>query len=105
MGNHHFALCILLISLASVATASAADSSNNPPLDEIVVTATLRSISLQEMPGSVSVLTGTTLADAGPAHFQDVLALVPNLNWAGDTSQPRYFQVLGIGCLQQYTGA
>ena len=33
------------------------------------------------------------------------MALVPNLNWAGDTSLPRYFQIRGIGELQQYQGA
>ena len=32
-------------------------------------------------------------------------ALVPNLNWAGDTSRPRYFQLRGIGELEQYQGA
>src|SRR5450631_255818 len=105
MGNHHFALCILFTTLARVAAASAADNSNNQPLDEIVVTATLRSVPLEEMPASVSVLTGADLADAGQQHFEDVLALVPNLNWAGDTSRPRYFQIRGIGELQQYQGA
>ena len=30
---------------------------------------------------------------------------MPNLNWAGDTSLPRYFQIRGIGELQQYQGA
>ena len=34
-----------------------------------------------------------------------MVALVPNLNWAGDTSLPRYFQIRGIGELQQYQGA
>jgi outer membrane receptor protein involved in Fe transport len=57
------------------------------------------------LPASVSVLTGATLRDAGQQHIEDVLALVPNLNWAGDTSRPRYFQVRGIGELQQYQGA
>jgi outer membrane receptor protein involved in Fe transport len=45
------------------------------------------------------------LHDAGQQQFEDVLALVPNLNWAGDTSRPRYFQIRGIGELQQYQGA
>jgi iron complex outermembrane recepter protein len=45
------------------------------------------------------------LRDAGQEHFEDVLPLVPNLNWAGDTSRPRYFQIRGIGELQQYQGA
>ena len=80
----------------------------DPPageLDEIVVTATLRSQSLAETPGSISVLDAQTLRDAGQQHFEDVLPLVPNLNWAGDTSRPRYFQIRGIGELQQYQGA
>ena len=50
-------------------------------------------------------LSDSTLRDAGQQHFEDVLALVPNLNWAGDTSRPRYFQIRGIGELQQYQGA
>jgi iron complex outermembrane recepter protein len=105
MGSHHSALSILFAALVLATGANASDGGDNQPLDEIVVTATLRSVSLEEMPGSVSVLTGATLRDAGQEHFEDVLPLVPNLNWAGDTSRPRYFQIRGIGELQQYQGA
>ena len=105
MGSKHSALSILVAALTLVTGANASDDSNHQPLDEIVVTATLRSVSLEEMPGSVSVLSGATLHDAGQQHFEDVLPLVPNLNWAGDTSRPRYFQIRGIGELQQYQGA
>jgi iron complex outermembrane recepter protein len=98
------AFCLLIAALTVPAPLLAADSSEQP-LDEIIVTATLRSAPLSETPGSVSVLTGQTLRDAGQQHFEDVLALVPNLNWAGDTSRPRYFQIRGIGELQQYQGA
>jgi iron complex outermembrane recepter protein len=101
-----FAALILSATATPAAAANTADgTASNQPLDEIVVTATLRSGSLEETPGSVSVLTGTTLRDAGQQHFEDVLPLVPNLNWAGDTSRPRYFQIRGIGELQQYQGA
>src|SRR3984885_9333060 len=103
MGIRHSALRCLLASL-SLFTLQA-NSTDNQPLDEIIVTATLRSVPLEETPGSVSVLTGTALHDAGQQHFEDVLPLVPNLNWAGDTSRPRYFQIRGIGELQQYQGA
>jgi iron complex outermembrane receptor protein len=74
-------------------------------LDEVVVTATLRPSPALEVPASVSVLDAATLKDAGQEHFADVLALVPNLNWAGDTSRPRYYQLRGIGELEQYQGA
>jgi len=74
-------------------------------LDEVVVTATLRAAPALQVPASVSVLDTATLQDAGQQHFEDVLALVPNMNWAGDTSRPRYFQLRGIGELEQYQGA
>jgi iron complex outermembrane recepter protein len=103
MGRSYSALGFLFAALNLVPAAKASDTGDK--LDEIVVTATLRPVSLEELPGSASVLTGTTLRDAGQQHFEDVLPLVPNLNWAGDTSRPRYFQIRGIGELQQYQGA
>ncbi len=91
----------LASALAFVTTALASPGE----LEEVVVTATLRPMPQIAVPGSVSVLDAVTLGDAGQQHFEDVLALVPNLNWAGDTSRPRYFQLRGIGELEQYQGA
>ena len=108
MGRQYSAVDLLLAAAAALTAASPpakAAEQGGDALAEIVVTATLRSIPLEDMPGSVSVLSGATLHDAGQEHFEDVLALVPNLNWAGDTSRPRYFQIRGIGELQQYQGA
>jgi iron complex outermembrane recepter protein len=105
MGFKDFALAIVWAVSSVPAMLLASDDSADQPLDEIVVSATLRRIPLAEMPGSISVLSGNTLHDAGQEHFEDVVALVPNLNWAGDTSRPRYFQIRGIGELQQYQGA
>jgi iron complex outermembrane receptor protein len=102
MGRRYSALGVFVaLTLATIT----ADAGDNQPLDEIIVTATFKSMPLEELPGSASVLTESTLRDAGQQHFEDVLPLVPNLNWAGDTSRPRYFQIRGIGELQQYQGA
>jgi iron complex outermembrane recepter protein len=99
-------LCILLLVLTVSLPVDASDSpSNDPQLDEIIVTATLRAVPATEVPASITVLDSQTLRDAGRANFEDVLGLIPNLNWAGDTSLPRYFQLRGIGELQQYQGA
>jgi outer membrane receptor protein involved in Fe transport len=103
MGIRYSALQSLFVALTLFTLQ--AKPADKQPLDEIIVTATLRSVALEELPGSASVLTETTLRDAGQQHFEDVLPLVPNLNWAGDTSRPRYFQIRGIGELQQYQGA
>ena len=74
-------------------------------LDEIVVTATLRSTSAAELPQSVTVLDRDTLQGAGVQHFEDVLGLIPDLNWAAGTSRPRFVQLRGIGEVEQYQGA
>jgi outer membrane receptor protein involved in Fe transport len=89
------------------ANASAADNpaAGSQVLEEVVVTATLREQSLLDTPVSITVLNERTLQDAGRQHFEDVLAAVPNLNWAGGTSRPRFFQIRGIGEREQYEGA
>ena len=92
----------LALGLALIAGTAAAQQGE---LAEVVVTATLRPAPALAIPASVSVVDATTLRDAGQEHFEDVLALVPNLNWAGDTQRPRYFQLRGIGELEQYQGA
>src|SRR5271167_1403625 len=74
-------------------------------LEAIVVTASLRSTSVAELPQSVTVLDEETLRAAGVQHFEDVLALIPDLNWAAGTSRPRFFQLRGIGEVEQYQGA
>ena len=75
------------------------------PLEEIVVTASLRPEPAGDFPASTTVLDASVLRAAGLQHFADVVALVPNLNWSGGTSRPRYFQLRGIGELEQYQGA
>src|SRR5271154_5361142 len=91
----------LTVYLLLAHVASAADDT----LEEIVVPASLRSTSLANLPQSATVLDEDTLRSAGVQHFEDVLALIPNLNWASGTSLPRFFQLRGIGEVEQYQGA
>lgn len=92
------AISTLFVSLAVTAA-------DDPALDEIVVTADLRDRQLRHLPASATVLDANTLAVAGVQHFQDVMGLVPNLNWSAGTSRPRFFQLRGIGELEQWQGA
>ncbi len=104
MGKKSF-WAVLFAALAASPPALANDPGTDRELDEIIVTATLRHAPAIDIPASVTVLDEQTLRDAGRANFEDVLGLIPNLNWAGDTSLPRYFQLRGIGELEQYQGA
>ena len=74
-------------------------------LEEIVVTADFREAASSQLPLSVSVLSEDVITAAGVQHFEDLLLLAPNLNWSGETSRPRYFQIRGIGEREQYQGA
>ncbi|HEX6571376.1 MAG TPA: TonB-dependent receptor plug domain-containing protein, partial [Steroidobacteraceae bacterium] len=85
--------------------AAEAPTADAGELEEIVVTASLRRQTTTEIAGSTTVLSDETLAAAGLQHFEDVLGLVPNLNWSGGSSRPRFFQMRGIGELEQYQGA
>ena len=96
-------VCLCVVSFSCPALASSPES--QPALDEVIVTGTYRPAAEIDVPASVAVLDAATLREAGQQHLEDVLALVPNLNWAGDTSRPRYFQIRGIGELEQYQGA
>ena len=91
--------------LLFVAGPSGALAAAPAELEEIIVTASLRPEPIGRVPVSTTVLDSATLRAAGLQHFADVLGLVPNLNWAGGTSRPRFFQLRGIGELEQYQGA
>jgi iron complex outermembrane recepter protein len=95
----------VLFATAAAAPLAAASDTSDPELDEIIVTASLRSTSVADLPQSVTVLGRDTLRDAGVQHFGDVLGLIPDLNWAAGTSRPRFFQLRGIGEVEQYQGA
>jgi len=91
---------------ASISAAHAEESfENKSKLQEVVVTGTLEKVVLAEVPTSVTVLDEATLKNAGVQHVEDVLGLVPNLNWASGTSRPRFYQLRGIGERDQYQGA
>ncbi len=74
-------------------------------LDEIVVTADFRGRSIQELPSSVSVLEAGFIEATAVQHFEELVNVVPNLNWSGDGHRARYFQIRGVGELEQYQGA
>jgi iron complex outermembrane receptor protein len=109
--NSHAIRAVLLFCLsAPLAVLPAhAEQSAQPPgnsLQEVVVTATLlRDQPVLTVPASITVLDSATLQAVGQQHFEDVIGMVPNLNWSGDTNRPRYFQIRGIGELDEYQGA
>ena len=74
-------------------------------IDEIIVTADFRERSLLDVPFSVSVMDAAFIEETAVQHFEELINLVPNMNWSGDGHRARYFQIRGVGELEQYQGA
>ena len=93
----------ILAALFSVLAAGPAMADD--AIDEIIVTADFRERTAYEMATSVTVLSGDYIREAAQQHFEELVNAVPNLNWSGDGHRARYFQIRGIGELEQYEGA
>jgi outer membrane receptor protein involved in Fe transport len=80
-------------------------AAQTPGLEEIVVTADFRATPLAELPASVSVLDREALRATTQQHFEEAIRQIPNLNLSGEGSRARYFQLRGVGELEQYEGS
>jgi len=101
---------ILLVALPLCGVASSDNTDENTelagagPLEEVVVSG-FRQADLLDLDSSVTVLGREVIESSTLQHFEEMIALVPNMNWSADGSRARYFQLRGIGELEQYEGA
>ena len=78
---------------------------NAETIDEIIVSADFRGRSNMELPASITLIDAEQLQQLATQHFEELVNVVPNLNWSGDGHRARYFQIRGVGELEQYQGA
>jgi iron complex outermembrane receptor protein len=74
-------------------------------IEEIIVTADFRERSASEIPASVTTFDAEAVEQLAVQHFEELINVVPNLNWSGDGHRARYLQIRGVGELEQYQGA
>ncbi len=72
--------------------------------NQITVKSGLINESFSRSTNSLTIIQQNNIRDSGADHFNAILDRIPNLNWAGGTSRPRYFQIRGIGERSQYFG-
>jgi len=94
------------LSLAvAVSLSSAAFANDSAPVLEEIVVSEFRPVLATDLNTSITQLNQDTIENAALAHFEELIPLVPNMNWSGEGSRGRYFQLRGIGELEQYEGA
>jgi iron complex outermembrane recepter protein len=92
-----------IASAQAVQGVAQADSASSDKLDEIVVTAQLRSENIQNVPIAVTVITSNQIQDLGIVTTQDVQLLTPNLTFTGGYNYAQAY-IRGIGTTQSDPG-
>ena len=94
LNTTRLSLAVGLVNAMVAGTASASEYT----LDEIVVTAQKREQSIQDVPISVSAVTGEKIADAGITDLEDLSSYMPNLNISeGGQTTNIFMRGLGSG--------
>ncbi|MFT6268491.1 MAG: outer membrane receptor protein involved in Fe transport [Alphaproteobacteria bacterium] len=71
-------------------------------IERIVVTADLLQRDLSELPASVFVLNEESIKVRQALHLQDLIGMVPNLNFSSGASRGKFIQIRGIGERSQF---
>jgi len=100
--NHLISSFIPVVALLAASNVSAQDSA---ALDEILVTAQKREQSLQDVPLSVTAISGEDIVEGGITSFLDVAMETPNFTMTVyNIGEPQYF-IRGIGTTLDSAGA
>ncbi len=71
-------------------------------LEPLVVSGDLLQSPSDRLPSSATIFRAGDLSASGEQHFEELLGRMPNVNWTGGTSRPRFFQIRGIGENSQF---
>ena len=96
-----FSLILITSALFAQNVVSDSDSLNPIALDEVEVYSSLMKVNEGDLAAS-AVIFNDELDVLQGQHFSDLIQKVPNLNYAGGTSRPRYFQIRGEGSVSRY---
>ena len=91
---------LLLPVLLSLTQGLAAAAENT--IEEIVVTADFRARSELELATSVTVMTEAAIKSRSAQHFEELVNVIPNVNYASGSNRARFFQIRGIGERSQF---
>ncbi len=96
-------LCVA--ALLSCGAQALAQSAANTELTEVIVTATRRSESIQDVPGQVTALTAGALRRINASDFADFAAFVPGLSYASSGASTNLIVIRGITTGSQLSSA
>ncbi|MDX2463299.1 MAG: TonB-dependent receptor [Porticoccus sp.] len=101
--DNSFAADVIAPALIVPETAATESATTKPViLEEVIVTAEFRDVSVLDTGNSISVISSDTIDRREARHLEQVLNLVPNVNYSSGASRGRFIQIRGIGERSQF---
>ena len=95
-------LLLVTTGLAPICTHAQEIDDAEGTLEEIIVTAEYRPVSVLELPTSVTVFDQQAITRRGAVHLEQLLNLAPNVNLSSGASRGRFVLIRGIGERSQF---
>lgn len=92
----------LLFIFSGITLFTAALHAQTPPIEEIIVTADFRQAAVNSIAASIKVLDSKLMQQKNASHLEDLLLNAPNVNFSSSASRARFYQIRGIGELDQF---
>ena len=93
---------LLLLTLGLVHVHIYAQEMAGGDLEEVIVTAEYRPVSVLELPASITVFNQQAIERRGAMHLEQLLNLAPNVNLSSGASRGRFVLIRGIGERSQF---
>ncbi len=77
-------------------------SSHNTNIERVIVTADLTGRDLSQLPSTAVVVDSDLIESKQARHLQELLSVVPNLNFSSGASRGKFVQIRGIGERSQF---
>jgi len=100
----YLAITASIVNVSAIAAEQQSnDISSTDNTEIITVTSDFREQNILKAPSSLSVLTETDIKQRNAQHLEELIAVSPNVNFAGGSQRARYYQIRGIGERSQFT--
>ena len=95
--NFYKSKCFTLPCLLAIGIGNALPAVADTVIDEIIVSANLRDVTLLDTAASITVIDAEVISQRQARHLEQLLNIAPNVNFSSGASLGRFIQVRGIG--------
>ena len=100
--NFYKSKCFTLPCLLAIGIGNALPAVADTVIDEIIVSANLRDVTLLDTAASITVIDAEVISQRQARHLEQLLNIAPNVNFSSGASRGRFIQVRGIGERSQF---